>query len=186
MTPAPDQCSGHTEATWIGLGGVFTGKLGQIGSAYNVPGIANHQAWWEVVPDNYMTPLGLVSGQAGDTFSAALQYVSNSAYWFHISDLTKGYSDDFTYQTSTFDGSSADFIVERITLNGNLTPLSAWLNNIPMSQAYSSTNSTSKPVGGWPNISETMYNFSGHHSLAHPGSLYNSGTSFNTYYDACA
>jgi hypothetical protein len=54
-------CPVASESTWAGIGGYYGSPdpLGQDGTAYGLPGIADHQAWYEVVPLEDMVPLDL-------------------------------------------------------------------------------------------------------------------------------
>lgn len=130
-------CSNSAVSNWAGLGG-YGGShtLGQDGTAYGEAGVDYHQAWWEILPAS-ASPIGGVYGYPGWRFTAETQWVGNG-YYFYVYDSKYGDAWNGTEYTSSFDGTHADFVVERpIQPNGSLYNLAnfywlkyhnAWIN----------------------------------------------------------
>lgn len=117
-------CSTNAEVTWAGLGG-YNGSgdaLGQDGTAHGVPGVGNHQAWWEIVPGYNIVPVNFY-GHNGDLFDASTRWLGNG-YRFYLYDYGSGTTDAFDVSSSTYSGDSAEAIAERPTINGSFSNLS--------------------------------------------------------------
>lgn len=79
-------CNTNYDVTWAGIGGWGTSYLGQDGTSHNLPGIKDHQAWWEVVPLNFVTPVSLY-GHSGYLFDASTSYNSQHGWYaFYMQD----------------------------------------------------------------------------------------------------
>jgi hypothetical protein len=114
-------CATNSEVTWAGIGGWNSGNLAQDGTSHNVPGLANHQAWWEILPA-FITAVNLTA-HAGFTFDASTRRISGG-FRFFLMDSQSGQTVAFDVSSSRYDGSSAEAIAERPTVNGSLTNLS--------------------------------------------------------------
>jgi hypothetical protein len=110
--------STRAEGQWVGLGGVTSGDLAQIGTEYGVPYHA-HQGWYLVLPDMGDTVwIQNFTPNVGDTILAQVQYSQSSGtFYFWMEDYTTGWytNPQPTYTSASWDGSSGDFIVERPT-----------------------------------------------------------------------
>ncbi len=103
-------CSNASAYTWAGIGGWYNQNLGQDGTAQQVPGLGNNQAWTEVLPalpiatSLYSTP--------GSWFLASTEYTGSGHYSFYMYNYANGKA---THATATggFDGNVAEYVVER-------------------------------------------------------------------------
>lgn len=118
------QCSTNAESTWTGIGGYQSQYLGQngTGAAQGIPGIGQHQAWWEVVPDESEVPINLYAHPSND-FGVVTRWLG-SYYEFYWYDYYSGQSQTVDDYTSSYDGTSAEAIVERPAVSGQWTYLS--------------------------------------------------------------
>jgi hypothetical protein len=117
-----------SEGTWAGLGDYPNGQglLAQDGTAVNVPNLANHQAWFEILPDQtnnkyYALP---VTTAETDHVWASVQWdggLSPPGYGGFVEDTTTGSEMGWFLSTSSsnYSGKSAEAIVER-GANGHL------------------------------------------------------------------
>jgi hypothetical protein len=114
---------GHS-STWIGIGGQEDKTLIQVGTEHNVyNGNEYYGAWYEMLPalsiriDNFNV-------SPGDQISAKITLVNDVANQWNIQivDLTNGqsFSREFEYNSTR---SSAEWIVERSLVNGQITNL---------------------------------------------------------------
>jgi hypothetical protein len=119
-------CAGNSALFWDGVGGWFSGRLGQIGTSINTPGLGQHQAWWEVLPDRpYVVAIPLFA-TANSGVHAETDYVPYSPtgqYQFWIQNASTGASSAFQVNSNSYDGRSGEFIAERPTVGGSLPPL---------------------------------------------------------------
>jgi Peptidase A4 family len=117
-------CSTNAEVTWAGLGG-YNGSgddLGQDGTGHGVPGMGNHQAWWEIVPGYNIVPVNFY-GHSGYLFDASTRWLGNG-YRFYLYDYYSATTDAFDVSSSTYSGDSAEAVAERPTINGSFSDLS--------------------------------------------------------------
>jgi hypothetical protein len=142
-------CPGNTVLTWAGLGGwIPSGShyLGQDGTAVNVSGVGQHQAWYEIVPKNgAIVPVNLYA-HAGYGFVALTFYHSQGYYEFYMYDYYSGQGTDFTVTTGDYDGMTADFIVERGQSGSGYTPLTNF-SYLTYKDAWVNGNSSGNGVG---------------------------------------
>jgi hypothetical protein len=115
-------CSSTAEVTWAGLGGWSTNNLAQDGTGSGVPGMGSHQAWWEILPADTIPVSGLY-GQAGSLFDASVRRISGG-FRFWLESYGTGKTVAFDVSSGSYDGSSAEAIVERPLVNGSFTDLS--------------------------------------------------------------
>jgi hypothetical protein len=178
-------CSGGTESTWAGLGGWGVSSLAQAGTAYGTA-LSNHEAWYEILPDNAsMIPIGGVFGHPGYRFTTTVQWTGVGSYKFYVYDSYSGHSSSFSVGSSSYDGSTADFVIERTQITGGgPTPLSnyfylnyldAWVNGTGSSHGVG--NSGYSPLG------VDMWN--GNDQLAVAQQTTNSGQTFQDNYYHC-
>lgn len=116
-------CTTNAESTWAGIGGFpSTSALGQNGTAHGVPGLGDHQAWWEIVPGYNMMAVNFY-GHPGYLFDASTRWLGNG-YRFYYYDNWSASSIAFDVSSSTYSGNSAEVVAERPTINGTLSNLS--------------------------------------------------------------
>ena len=117
-------CSSNAEATWAGIGGYYGDGdgLGQDGTAHNVPGMANHEAWWEIVPGYNIVAVNF-RGHPGYLFDASTRWLGNG-YRFYFYDYYSRKTLAFDVSSSIYSGDSAEAIAERPLINGSLSNLS--------------------------------------------------------------
>lgn len=179
-------CSNNTALTWEGLGG-WGGvqQLAQAGTGVNTPSLGQHQAWYEVLPDQPSLHPEPLYAHAGYGFAAFTSW-HGGYYAFYLQDFYSGSYISFNYYTGSYNGASADFVIERAQNNGsplNLTNFSyltykdAWVNG----------TSASNGVGNYPNseIDMTTYPNGSGNLLAYASGLSNNGQTFTDYYNYC-
>lgn len=177
-------CSNHTEASWTGLGGYKSGiPLAQDGTAYNVSGMAPHEAWSEVLPDQpYMAPQPDLIATEGKPFTA-LVHRTNGSFLFFMKNQYSGKSLSYYVSSSHYNGGTAEVIGERITSNGNPTALSKFVEFQVYAATASHPGGADHPFGSFPN--HPIYMVNNGHTLAGPGSMFNGGKSFYDHFYNC-
>ena len=110
---------------WVGIGGQLDKTLIQIGTEHNVfNGKESYHAWYEMLPD-YVIRIENFSLSPGDKVAASISLVNSETHeWnLQITDLSNGeaFNETFVYNSTR---SSGEWIVERSTVNGQLTSLS--------------------------------------------------------------
>lgn len=112
-----------SDAAWVGIGGVTSGDLIQVGTEDDVSrsGVQTSSAFYELLP---AASISITSLQVspGDVMTATLTEVSSGQWTININDTTTGksYSNTVSYTSSL---SSAEWIEEDpSTLNGTLVP----------------------------------------------------------------
>ena len=171
-------CSNNSAVFWAGLGGWGKQNLAQDGTSINWGG-GQHQAWYEILPNGAVSEP--VYGHPGYSFTAEVNRISGG-FNFNLYDSYSGYGINFQVYGAGYDGSTADFVVERPTLNGQ-----RWLTNyvwVRFLQTYVNGTGPGHGVGSYPNTNVYMYN--GNDLLAYNTALTNSGQSFNNYWNSCS
>jgi hypothetical protein len=163
--------------TWAGIGLGAQSALAQAGTSVDTPGIGQYQGWYEVLPDQTTLNLLPLSGAGGWRFEADITRYSGY-YHFYVYDSFSGNWLGFNVPTSSYDGSHADFIVERPLTNGSLLNLT----NFNTEQFNDAWVNGSNPIGNYPNAPISMYN--GANLLASATSLSNK-VSFTDVWWAC-
>jgi len=147
IVPSVSVSLGNTySSAWIGVGGQFDDSLIQIGTEHDsVNGKERYSAWYELLPDFAITIPMTVS--KGDFISASINLIDNeSDLWLlQLTDLTTGesFSKTVNYNSTCL---SAEWIVERPTLNGQISYLSNF-GDLTFTDAYANINSTVTPIG---------------------------------------
>lgn len=142
------RCSHTVESSWAGIGGYNTSILAQNGTVYDSSGSANHQAWWEIVPEFAMVPINFF-GHPGYLFDASTRWLGNNAYRFWFYDYKTATTDVFDISDFNYEPESAEVIIERPTVNGSYTNLSnfgTW--NVAEAQANEQNFDTYPPTSG--------------------------------------
>lgn len=117
-------CSKAAAVTWVGLGGWNSGQLAQDGTSVGEDGLSEGEFWWEILPEYpSVLPMSKFYEEGGHPPPEELAYaevkeLSNTEFQFYVETDFKGHG--FTTKTSKngYDGSSADYIVERPEMSG--------------------------------------------------------------------
>jgi hypothetical protein len=164
------RCSSNSEVTWAGIGGYGNTGLGQDGTAHNVPGFADGQAWWEVWPDVNMMPVQL-GGHSGHEFDASTRRISGG-YRFYMYDYYSGTTRTKDVSINDYAGNSAEAIAERPKIGSQLANLSNFKTMVfARSEANGSGLNNWSSGGGRHGVH--MYN--GGTQLASPGDIGSDG-----------
>lgn len=178
----PSVCSSSAETTWAGIGGWDNTALGQIGTSFGVPGIASHQAFWEVWPDVNMMPIAGNTAEVGYEMDAAVIRISNG-YSFYIYNYYTGKTSAFNEPINDYSGDSAEAIAERPKINNTLSYLSNFQTmTFVNSQANGEGIDTYSASG--PRISAHMENPNNGDDLADPSDI-GTGGSFTVTQHNC-
>ncbi len=115
---------GYSSA-WVGIGGQLDKTLIQIGTEHNVfNGQGTYNAWYEMLPD-YSIKIDNLLLASGDRVTATITLVDEQTdEWnLRLADVTTGqtFNQNFIYNST---GSSGEWIVERSTVNGQISTLS--------------------------------------------------------------
>ncbi len=120
--------TGYSSA-WIGIGGQLDKTLIQAGTEQDVVnGQENYYAWYELLP-SFAIQLRTLTVSPGDTIVASINLVNpgTNQWSIQISDTTTGqtFGRDVLYNSTR---SSGEWIVERPTINGQVSQLSNFGN----------------------------------------------------------
>jgi hypothetical protein len=138
---------------WVGFDGFNNGTVEQAGTAAQCDTSSNpkpvYYAWWEMWPTNTIQTMPL-SIKPGDTITANVTYnASNASYSMLVNNKTtrQTYTKAATCASNlTCARQTAEWIVERPTLNGAYTPLANWHIMNLISNTASNTTRRNKPV----------------------------------------
>jgi hypothetical protein len=183
------RCSSNAVVFWTGLGGWNTGDLAQIGTGYHLPGLSDNKYWYEVLPtEKYLIGLNFSStpGYEQHVYVNYTLQPGTKVYAFEMSGYNyyNGQGETFYWDpfpsggvTGIWDGSTADYIVERPTINGSLSYLSNFRSVDYTGYANGNTIAT------YGHDAVTMYD-SSNTVMATPSSLTN-GNEFTVTQDSC-
>jgi len=165
------------DAAWIGIGGVTSGDLVQVGTMDTVShGRETSSAFYELLPQS-ATAITSLTVTPGDDMSAAIAQTANGQWSITITDSTTGksFSTTVTYTSSL---SSAEWIEEDPSSSfGNLLPFDIFA---PVTftgvTTTASGNSITAAAGDAQPI--TLVSQNGRQSLAAPSALGTDGKSF--------
>ena len=169
-------------AVWIGIGGFFDDTLIQTGTEQDSIGEQiEYYVWYELIP-GYSTIIDTIIVSPGDQINASIQLVDSNAYtWsIYIEDVTTGqaFQNDFIYNSSQL---SAEWIVERPTINGHLSSL-ADVGTVSFTNCQVTIGEQSGNISSFPIIQSIMYESvqetGGITQLAAVSSLIDGGSSF--------
>ncbi|MBV9579040.1 MAG: hypothetical protein JO057_10665 [Chloroflexi bacterium] len=168
-----------SDAVWVGVGGVTSQDLIQVGTQDLVQGDqVSRQAWIEMLPDASQAVLPV---NAGDSINASVVQQSAGAWQLTITDTTtqKSYQTSVAYQSSL---SSADWIVEAPTDGRQEVTLDNF-GNVAFTNGLTTDNgSAQQSIGGVNAQTITMVTADGT-AIAVPSSLAStsgsSGSSFS-------
>jgi hypothetical protein len=91
-------------------------------TGFGVPGMGDHQAWWEIVPGYSIMPVNFF-GSPFFQFDASTRWLGN-AYRFYMHDSFTNTTLAFDVSSSAYSGDSAEAIAERPKINNSLSNLS--------------------------------------------------------------
>jgi hypothetical protein len=155
---------------WVGFDGFDNGTVEQAGTAAQCSSGTNPQpvyyTWWEMWPTNNIQIMP-VTIKPGDTIKAKVTYTAKTAS-YSMNVVNKTNLQHYT-QVSKCDPNlscarqSAEWIVERPTVDGAYTPLAKWGNMQLKSNVASNTATTTgkpvlQPIGAFNNTSIDMIN----------------------------
>jgi hypothetical protein len=168
-------------AAWIGIGGYGDKTLIQTGTDQQcVNGRVSYYAWYELIPDPVVRITNMRI-RAGDTITASINLTNKaaSAWSIEINDVTRG----ATFKEAVFYNSSrlsAEWIVERPTVNGNIRTL-ADFGSVTFSNCTATIENSTGTVSSFPYNQLVMYT-SQDVQLVTVSPLYSDGSSFTVNY----
>lgn len=176
--PTGNGTSTTADATWVGIGGVTTNDLIQIGTEDNVTanGTVYSAAFYEILPSASVQITSL-SISPGDNISASISETTSNEWALVITDNTSNqtYTTNLSYNSAL---SSAEWIEEDPSdINGNLIPFDNF-GTVPFSNAYTTANGDSVDLASINADSITMLNSSGQ-DIAVPSAIDSSGSGFS-------
>jgi hypothetical protein len=169
-------CSNNSDVSWVGIGGWNSGNLAQDGTGINTPGLGQHQAWKEILPAS-ITPVNLYA-TPGQSFKATTHWLGNRWQFVLYNEYT-GQSQTINVNSSSYDGSSSEFIGERPSVGGNFTNLTNFghLN-------WSSAQTNGAPLQNFSHTGVNMYDTS-NNLMAGPTTNPGSNGSFTDTWKRC-
>ncbi len=169
------------DATWVGIGGITTSDLIQVGTNNTVSssGQVVVQAFYEMLP-NVSTNIPSLTINPGDTINASVTEDGTNVWVIDISDMTSNTS--FTKTVSyTSSNSSAEWIEEDPSYsNGSLVPFDNF-GQVDFTNSKTIDNGVTDNLTQVSAQSITMVNSSGQ-AEATPSVIASDGTDFNIYY----
>jgi hypothetical protein len=164
----PNTCPNNSAVFWVGIGGFYTSDLAQNGTALNTPGVAQHQAWKEILPEPiFPVPLFATGGQS---FKAETRWlgpgIGPGEFQFNWWNQYTGQMLSMDSAAPVVDDHSSEFIAERPSVGG--VPRS--LTNFGQIN-WSSALSNGLAIQNFPWAADTMVNFANGNVLAHPTTI---------------
>lgn len=174
--------STSADATWIGIGGVTSGDLIQVGTdnIVSASGQVTTSAFYEMLPAVSQTVPGMTV-TPGDSLSASLSEVSASQWTITITDLTNGqsYTNTVTYSSSN---SSAEWIEEDPSTSRNrLIPFDDF-GEASFTSGLTTLSGSSVNVADSSALPITMVN-NQDQPIATPSAIGSDGASFTVTWD---
>ncbi len=169
-------CSDSDESEWVGLGGVNGNNLAQDGTASGA-GLANHQAFWEILPAGPPLNLYATAGKCFDAYTSRETQNGHAGFTFFLENDYTGLGLSPFIQSSSYDGSTADVIMERIHNLKDLGSFNITENDV----AYGGSDHLF--TSSLPHVGVFMY--SGTDELATPGSISNGTGGWSMNYIEC-
>jgi hypothetical protein len=172
-------CLNHSLGLWAGIQG-HNGQLLQNGTVYSIPGVANHQGFWEDIPSysNFGAGAQFIPfyATAGQSFKARTDYnPSTHVASFVWSDYTGAQFGPLRVASNSYDGHIAEFIVERPWVGGHFRDLTNFtLLQVGQAKAQGATRG---------DIKFNMSSFAG--AMANTGEQDQNG-GFPVYWKNCA
>lgn len=176
---------------WVGFDGFTDGNVEQAGTAAQCDGGSNptpiYYAWWEMYPTNTIQIMPLTIKPKDNIQAKATYDAKTNSYSLSVTDLTTKQS--YTKVTTCAANvnclrNSAEWVMERPTLNNAYTPLANWgVGKMTNNKAANTVNAKGVPVlrttSGFYNTPINMINNAGTYNLATVGPLNNTGGAFS-------
>lgn len=166
------------DATWIGIGGITTSDLIQVGTDNTVEpnGSVVIGAFYELLPNSAIT-IPNVTISAGDTINASINEIGSGEWTISITDVTD--SESFSINVSyTSSNSSAEWVEEDPSdISGNLVPFDNY-GSVDFTQALTTANGTSVDLAKIGAQSVAMVN-SSNQIISSPSAIGSDGASFS-------
>lgn len=169
-----------SDAAWIGIGGVTSGDLIQVGTDNTVTpgGQLEVMAWYELLPD-VMTPIPSLTVHPGDVMSAEIHRISGDNWQINLTNTSNGqtFSINVTYSSSL---STAEWIQEDPSYaSGGLVPFNHFtpVNFTGAMATSNGINQTAAALGAQAILLVDSHN----HPLAVPTLINADGKSFSVY-----
>lgn len=177
-TPTGNGSSNSYDATWIGVGGITTNDLIQVGinNTVSSTGQISTQAFYEMLPSPSVTVSGF-KVSPGDSITASITETSTDMWSITLNDLTQNetFNKVVSYTSSL---SSAEWIEEDpSSIKGGLLPLDNF-GTVKFGKAFTIVNGTSSNLLQINANSVTMVNSSGKPEAV-PSAIGNDGASFS-------
>jgi hypothetical protein len=182
------RCTSTTEVTWAGLGGYYNpyngGWLAQDGTAWNSNGADAHEAWWEIVPANNLTPINYYA-TPGVIMDVSVRVISGGfRFWFYnYAGTSMAFDEPFTSASNSL---SAEVVVERPTVGHTPTNLAnfqtlrvwqseAWINGFANGNTFDTFPANlNSATGLWRHGLHMVSDTTGR-VLADPSDIFSSG-----------
>ena len=183
--PKPTGIAGKTsaDAAWIGIGGVSTGDLIQVGTEDTVSasGQETSSAFYELLPQA-STTITALTVSPGDAITASLAEPTTGQWTVNITDLTTGksYTTTLSYTSSN---SSAEWIEEDpSTVFGRLLPLDNF-TSVSFTGGTTTSSGTNVTIAGSNAQPVTLVSATTDQPVATPSLLGSSGQAFTVTQD---
>ena len=183
-------CSSSRLVSWVGMGGLHSASLLQAGTQIKSNG-PTYQAWYEYLGPNgsgiNLTIMNDVTVTPADPIHLFVSYqTANNIATFYVEDQTTHTNQSvvLTLGGECYDGSTAEWIDERPSVNGSPTNLTKYVSN----DWYFAK--TQKDTGTWIDLGNTssqdkaVMKTAGGKTLSAPGAL-TSSTTFTNDWKAC-
>jgi hypothetical protein len=176
----------NTALTWAGIGGTNgSTQLFQDGTGVNVPGLGQHQGWSEILPEQSGYVAQSIYAHPGYRFYAEVNGSGNYDH-FYMYDSYQQISVSYSVYHPAWDGSTADFIVERAQLNGQPYYTLTNFNYLNYRVALVNGTSSSNYLNNYNPWYYEMWNLDDSHELAWPDHTLGSYGSFTVHYVQCS
>ncbi|HUC58877.1 MAG TPA: G1 family glutamic endopeptidase [Streptosporangiaceae bacterium] len=192
ITEAECPADYQMESTWAGLGGANTGTLVQAGTQYGEgqlsSGLANHQAWYELISGSTNDFVHLpVTATVGGEMYVNIYRASSKGYNIYVENEYTGSYWGVNFVTfSPFDGSTAEFIAEDPYGGVENGVYLIRFGTFEVEDAEASVNdSTFSGLASWPHDDDVMISPTIGDTMAYAGSAFNSGDSWYDYHEHC-
>jgi hypothetical protein len=166
------------DATWIGIGGVSTNDLIQVGTQNIITpnGQVSTAAFYELLP-NYSQSISSVTVTPGDTITASLVKISGNQWTISITDQTNGqsYTNSVSYASSQ---SSAEWIEEDPSFSTNRQIPFDNFGTASLADGATIINGSAVSIAGSQAQAITMLNKAGQ-TVATPSAIGSDGASFS-------
>jgi hypothetical protein len=166
---------------WVGIGGYGEDTLIQTGTEQEcINGTFVYYAWYELLPD-HLVRIPHINVRAGDTVTASISLINeNTNTWsIEIADVTQNqrFKKTVVYDSSRL---SAEWIVERPKVNGNISTL-ADFGNVTLTECKATLNDVTGAIDNFSFAQFIMVNAEDK-PLVSVSSLDGDGESFTVSY----